>query len=202
MTHIDLFIDKISKKQDVSRKEKLVKKIMMLILIFCMLVCCLGCGESRKEEGKRKVGEFTLDINKIKANKVMAELWDYIERRDVASIMGIISEKTKREMEDCEGKVIEFLDAFEDGEIIEVVNGGGGGALRSSEYGKTTRYRVLGSYRIKTTKGVYKLNFGYVITNKSNPEEVGLNWIFLRPNDKGEYEGGGGYDICVYPFEE
>ena len=182
-------------------KDRLMKKIIMAAIILCML-CCLGCGESRKEEGKRKVGEFTLDINKIKANKVMAELWNYIERRDVASIMGMISEKTKQEMEDCEGKVIELLDAFEDGEIIEVVNGDGGGALRSSEYGKTTRYRVLGSYRIKTKKGVYKLNFGYVITNKTNPEEVGLDRIFLRPDDKGDYDGCGRYDICVYPFEE
>ena len=176
-------------------------KTIMMALIFCMMVCCLGCGENREEE-YRKVGELTLDIDGIKANIIMSELWEYIEKRDAASIMGMLSENAKKEMEDCEGKVIEFLDAFEDSEIVEIDNGGGGGSERSSEFGKTTRYQVYGSYRIKTTKGVYKFNFDYVITNKSNPEEVGLNWIFLRPNDKGEYEGGGGYDICVYPFEE
>ncbi len=178
-----------------------MKKIIMIILIFCMLVCILGCGDKEKEE-HRKVGEFTLDNDEIKANIIMSELWDYIERRDVSSIMGMISENAKKEMKDCEGKVIEFLNAFEGSEIVEVDNGGGGGSERSSEYGKTTRYRVYGSYRIKTTRGVYKLNFGYVITNKTNPEEVGLDRIFLRPDDKGEYDGGGRYSICVYPFEE
>ncbi len=176
-------------------------RTIMMALIFCMMVCCLGCGEDR-EEKYRKVGELTLDIDGIKANIIMSELWEYIEKRDAASIMGMLSENAKKEMEDCEGKVIEFLDAFEDSEIVEIDNGGGGGSERSSEFGKTTRYRVYGSYRIKTTKGVYKLNFGYVITNKTNPEEVGLDRIFLRPDDKGEYDGGGRYSICVYPFEE
>ena len=176
-------------------------RTIMMALIFCMMVCCLGCGEDR-EEKYRKVGELTLDIDGIKANIIMSELWEYIEKRDAASIMGMLSENTKKEMEDCEGKVIEFLDAFEDSEIVEIDNGGGGGSKRSSEYGKTSRYQVYGSYLIKTTKGTFKFDFSYVIVNKTEPEEIGLDWMFLRPNDGGKYRGGSTYNIRVYPFEE
>ena len=199
---IGFFITEIGNRQYVSEKDRIMKKIIMITLTSCMLVFCLGCGVGRREEEHRTVGEFTLDIARIKANKIMETLWDFIEKGDAASIMGMLSENAKKEIIDCEGKVMEFLEAFEGSEIIEVVYGGGGGSSGSSEHGKTTRYRVNGNYYIKTTKGTYELDFGYVVANKMEPEEVGLDWIFLKPDDEREYYGGGKYNIFVYPFEE
>lgn len=183
-----------------------MRKITVMAVILSILVCFPGCGRNMEEGEKKQIDGRHWDIDSVKANKIMMELWDAIEKGDTESVEAMLSQKAKEEIENYEDRILEFLDAFGSG-IVAVRPHGYTGSFKSREYGETTCYKIYADYWVETEKGIFRLNFDCVIKNETAPEEVGIYRIFLVPkedDESGKYSGAGGSEfyICVFPFED
>lgn len=183
-----------------------MRKITVMTVILSILVCFQGCGRNMEEGEKKQIDGRHWDIDSVKANKIMMELWDAIEKGDTESVEAMLSQKAKEEIENYEDRILEFLDAFGSG-IVAVRPHGYTGSFKSREYGETTCYKIYADYWVETEKGIFRLNFDCVIKNEAAPEEVGIYRIFLAPkedDESGKYSGAGGSEfyICVFPFED
>ncbi len=179
--------------------------IVRAVTIISLCLIFWGCGGNTEQTEERQIsspyGGFMFESQR--SQKIMKELWDAIEEENGERIAEMLSASARNEIEDYEGKIDNFINAFQ-GEITGVTEIATPSS-KSRDNRKTTCYEITGMYDIETTKGIYSLDFSYIITNKNNPEEVGLYRICLRPNEKiSEYKGmcGSKAGINVFPFED
>ncbi len=187
-----------------NRKDMLMKRIIMMALsafIVCSLLCVCSCGAEVNDKEKLRIRNATYgNPDCRKSNIMMIKLWSAVEENNAQAIESMFSEKAKQEIKDYEVKIKNFIGAF-NGDIVEVTEIACP-SFKSKNNKNVTSHRVDGIYNIETTEGVYRLSFCYIVKNESNPEEVGLYWLFLRPDDEGNYNADGDYNIFVYPFKE
>ena len=190
-----------SKKEDAKRMKT---SIVGAIIIFSLCIMFGGCGRNTEQTEERQISSpyGGLNFDSQRSQKIMAELWDAIEKEDGERIAGMFSAGAGNGMENYRGEIDTFIKVLH-GKIINVTELGTASS-RSRNHRQTTHYEITGIYKVETTEGTCRLEFTYIVKNKSNPEEAGLYRLSLDSyenagKNNGTYQES---NIDIFPFED
>lgn len=149
-----------------------IKKFIISILAF-LLTIFPRCGMLLAQ-----YQSLTFPGEAVVSDKII----DAINEYDIDALAAMMSEESKKAIEDLPGRIEIFIDTI-DGEIISYEFGGGGYEKDIFDYAK--HYSLKSWELIVETdeEKSYAINITWIIVNDNVPEEVGMTCMTLGDTD-------------------